>query len=274
MLSALLVVLATAPLSPVKLALPGLNAVNLAPGEIDLQAELVAQKFLAHGVEVMTSRDLQAVLGLERQKLLLGCAENNACIVEMTAALGVDGVIIGDLGKLDGQYVLNLKVLASSSGRVLALHNARAAPAGLERMMENSVRAVLRGLATALGRPDLDRGAEPLPELAPAPAGPSVRTLSLVPGAVGVAALATGAVLQVLAGQKYDALTAGHLEQGPALALKTQGQSLELGANVALIGGGVAVAAAVVMFFAGAPVTPTVAVGPGGAAIGLSGVLP
>src|SRR3990167_7365998 len=83
---------------PVTLALPGLNAVNLAAGEDDLQAEVVAQKFIAHGVQVMTARDLSTVLGMERQKQLLGCAENHACVVEMTAALGADGVIVGDLG--------------------------------------------------------------------------------------------------------------------------------------------------------------------------------
>ncbi len=278
MLTAFLVVSMTAApvvAKPVTLALPGLNAVNLAPGESDLQAELIAQKFIAHGVEVKTARDLQTMLGMERQRQLLGCSDNNACIVEMTAALGVDGVLIGDLGLLNGEYVLNLKVLASSSGKVLALHNARAPAKQLEVMLENAVRGILKSLSGPMKHSELAVGVEPLPLTGVEQSAGAVRTWALAPAVVGVAALGAGVVMQVLAGNQFTDLSTHHYPEPEALQRRNDGQQLETGANIALIGGGVAVAAAAVMFFAGgSSVTPTVALGPQGGMIGVTGVLP
>jgi hypothetical protein len=141
---------------PLSLALPGLNGVNLAAGDIELQAETLAQKLIAHGASVMTARDLQTALGIERQRELLGCSEHH-CIVELTGALRVEGVIIGDLGRLEGSDVLNLKVLSPSNAKPLALHNARCRPPDLDRMLENGARAILRSLASSMHRPTSPR---------------------------------------------------------------------------------------------------------------------
>ena len=251
------------------LALPGLNAVNLNPGEGELYAELVAQHFTQHGVKVMTARDLATVLGVERQKQLLGCAESS-CLVEMTSALGADGVIAGDLGKLGDEYALNLKVLSSRDGSALALQNARAASVrDLPNVIEQTVRRLVQGLATSTNHPELLRDA------ATAKSSP-VRALALIPGIAGVVAIGAGVALQVAAGNTFTDLSTHHYPEPQALDLKNSGRGLEAGGNAALIGGGVCLAAAVVMFIAGAPsaATPTVAVTPDGAVIGLVGVLP
>jgi hypothetical protein len=269
-----------APRPPVMLALPGLNSVNLAPGEGDLYAEVISQKFIEHGVKVMTARDLTAVLGLERQRQLLGCAEES-CVVEMTAALGADGVLVGDLGKLGTDYALNLKVLSSKNGDPIALFNARAQSAhDLDRVIDNSVHAVLKALAIKLNRPELALNTDPVVVVAPPPpppSGPSLRLVSIVPAAVGVVAIGVGAGLQAVAGTKYTELSAGHLAQPEAAALRDSGKGLDTGGTIALIGGGVVLVAAVVMFVVGGPSeapTPVAFIGPNGGGVGISGVLP
>ena len=137
----------------VTLALPGINGVNLASGEAALQGEVISQKFLAHGVQVMTARDLATVLGVERQKQLLGCTENDLCVVEMTSALGADGVLVADLGKLDGGYNFNLKLLSTSNGKALAQFSGRAADQReLDVVMENAVRTITNALLLSSGR--------------------------------------------------------------------------------------------------------------------------
>src|SRR5688572_12170524 len=97
--------------APVSLALPGLNAVNLAQGEGELYSELLAQKLAALGLKVISARDIGAVLGLERQRELLGC-KDGICTAELAGALGVEGIVVGDVGKLGGSYQVNLKVLS------------------------------------------------------------------------------------------------------------------------------------------------------------------
>lgn len=257
---------------PFSLAVPGLNAVQLAKGEGELRAESIGQMFTAHGVKVFSSRDLETMLGMERQKQLLGCSEDNQCLMEITSALGVDGVLVGDLGKFDAEYVLNLKVLSSSKGTVLALFNARCSAAQLETTFENGVRALLRGVES--NSPWRFTGSlEPI--VVEAPVSP-LRLVAIAPAVVGVGGIVAALVLQFQAGTTYDAFTdakkAGNGASANSLAV--QGKSQELGSAIAFIGGGVALGAAVGLFFAGAPVQPTAMISPQGASVGLVGTLP
>ena len=260
----------------VTLALPGLNAVNLATGEGDLYGEVISQKFIEHGVKVMTARDLMQMLGLERQKQLMGCAEES-CVVEMTAALGADGVLVGDLGKLGTEYALNLKVLASKNGDPIALFNGRARDAqDMPRLIDESVRAILRALAVKLNRPELAVNADKVAaSVGQRSSSSGVRMWAIIPAVVGVAAVGAGAGLQVVAGSKYTELTKGGLTQPAAASLRDAGRGLDTGGTVALIGGGVVLGAAVVMFLLGGDnAAPTVMLTPNGGAVGVVGVLP
>jgi hypothetical protein len=237
---------------PTTLALPGLNGVNLAAGESELRTELIAQKLGAHGVKVITNRDLGAVLGIDRQKQLIGCAEAG-CSVELIAALGADGVMLGDLGRIGGEYTLTLKVLSTKDGQVLAMHAGRAATeSGLDALMDSSVRAILDRLAEVLQRPELKVGAEPA-----RPSASPLRVWALAPAALGVAAVVTGVVLQVLAGGLYSDLVSGSGSSlSQAVSLRDRGRGFETGGNASLVGGGVALVAAVLMYVIGASGSP------------------
>jgi TolB-like protein len=70
-------------------------------------------------VDPVSPRDLTAVLGMERQKQLLGCAEDSsACMAEMTAALGAPWVLTGSLSRAGKATRLDLKLIHAQDGRV------------------------------------------------------------------------------------------------------------------------------------------------------------
>jgi hypothetical protein len=271
LLSAVLLAQSSAPAerAPFALALPLLNAVNLVAGEGEMRTELVAQKLLAHHLKVITSRDLGAVLGLDRQKQLLGCVEQS-CAVELLAAMGADGLMLGDLARLGGEYTLTLKVLSPRDGHVMAMAMAAgraATEAELDVLLDRSVRVVLERLADSTMREELRPqavavAAAATTTIAPAP-GPSLRGWALLPGVAGVLAVGTGVVLQVLAGNAYADLQSHHSPE-VAGSLRASGRGLETGGNWSLVGGGVALLAAVVMFLVGSPPTPSssMALGP------------
>lgn len=176
MLVAALVGLAVAA-APVSLALPEVNSVNLAPGEGALYAELLGQKLAGLGLKVVSSRDMGALLGLERQKELLGCSDTS-CAAELSGALGVDGVVVGDVGKLGDSYQVNLKVLAAD-GRALALFNGAGADA--RSVLHDGARALAHQLAAAMHRPEL----EPPPEAEASPRRPRLLKPAGIAGVVG-----------------------------------------------------------------------------------------
>lgn len=267
MLLALL--LAAAPAAPPSLAFPGFNAVNLQPGEAVLYAEVLGQKLAALGFKVISGRDLAAALGLERQKELMGCGDSS-CIAELAGALGADGLVVGDAGKLDDTYTLNVKVL-SRDGKTLASHTATVpTAAAMPKALETAARAVAHQLAAELSRPDLDP--QPLPVFTSTAI--SARRWSVVPIVLGGVTLLAGAVAQLIATMKLSALIdAGTL--GEAGLYRDQGKAWETAGNALLAAGGTLAVAGILMFALGESAPPlTATVTPGGGSLGFAGVFP
>lgn len=104
---------------------------------------------------VVDTKELESLLGFERQKQLMDCDGTN-CMAELAGALGVDFLIQGSLGRLDAQtWMLNLSlvdtkttqahgtvsrvikgasaavVLESMDSVLLELHSDHAAPGGV-----------------------------------------------------------------------------------------------------------------------------------------------
>ena len=255
---------------PVSLAFPGLNSVGLAQGEGELYAELLAQKLQAYPLKVITTRDIGAALGLERQKELMDCADTG-CVAELSGALGADGIVVGDVGKLDQSYAVNFKVL-SKEGQTLAIFNAAGAKASeLPGVIAEAARALAHQLAGALGRPEL----EPTVVVAPAPLGPtSLRRAAWVPLGVAALALVVGAIGQVVATVKLDAI-AGAETLALAALYRDQGKKWEAAGNAFVAIAATALTAGIVLYVLSArDVTPGVSVVPGGASLGVSGAWP
>lgn len=109
---------------PVKLALPGFNFVKVEPELAGFFSEHFAQKLTFEKVKVTTAADISTLLGFERQKELLGCAENaQSCIAELANALGVDGLVVGSIGKFGENFQVNVKTLSATDGRMLCAYS-------------------------------------------------------------------------------------------------------------------------------------------------------
>jgi hypothetical protein len=60
--------------------------------------------------KVIAGRDVQAMLGFEQQKDVVGCTDA-ACLAEIGGALGVDRIVASHIGKVGSTYVVNIKLI-------------------------------------------------------------------------------------------------------------------------------------------------------------------
>lgn len=267
MLWSLLVLTATA--AGPSLALPGLNGVNLSPSETALFESLLSSELSRVGLSVLANRDIAAMLGLERQKQLLGCNDDHQCLTEVAGALGVDALLLGDVGRIGKSYTVNLRVVGAQNGKVLATHIATVAtvddvPAELRRAageLEGQLLSALRGGQRFS------------------------RLWALLPAGVAIGGAVAAVVLHLQAATRYRELIelSGRLGTAPleeltaqATTSRTQGLTAQVWGNVAIgVAAAAVVATVVTLFGASAPrVQPTAMLGPTGASFGLVGVLP
>lgn len=256
---------------PLRVAVPGLRGVKLTDAEVEFYSEHLAQNLRVSGIVVVTAREISTLLGIERQKQLLGCGENS-CVAELANALGADAVVLGDIAKLDDAYQANVEVIAPADASVLA-QGSRRATGQLE-----SVDAVA-SLARELARGLLEKKGRAVPaELFRVEKPPAPKAWTWVPLAGGAAVAGAGVLFLSLAEGNASALR----NSGPfitdtfATKLRDEGKAFQVVGAVCL-GVGVAAAAAGVGLVAFGPKdAPTLAVVPtrDGAVFALSGVLP
>lgn len=258
----------------IKLAVPGLQGVNVTEEALTFYAEHLAQNLRAPGLMVVTAREIRTLLGFERQKELLGCNDAaSSCLAELANALGVDAVVIGDVARFGDTFQINAKVVSASDATLLA-QSARRVQGEVETL------EAMAALARELGRGVFEKKGRPVPtELrAQAAAGVSVKKLGWVPLGVGVAVAAAGGVLLFLAQGDAAALTGPGepLSDMEARALRDGGSAKQLAGGISLAVGLTAAAVGVGMLIFGPGDAPVVSVAPvpGGAGVVLTGVLP
>ena len=248
--------------APVSLAMPGLHGVRVDAAELDLYGEVLAARLRERGLKVVTSRDIGAVLGMERQRQLLGCAETS-CVAELAGALGVDGLVSGDLAQVDAAWLLTVKVLSAKNGETLAQFDGTAAKAGeLRALLGRAAEALVLQLAVKLERP----------ELRPSSAGFS-RAWALVPGAVAVAALSVGAWAELRADEKLRELPR-QTDAEAARLVAREGTNYELAGHVLLGVGAAAAATSVVLLVLGGDRPPPLTLAPTPNGVAFVGVWP
>ncbi|MBL8940301.1 MAG: hypothetical protein JNM69_37490 [Archangium sp.] len=110
------VALATLAATP-NLAAPGLQCAGIEPALCDVYLEHFVGTLTSYGVKVTTKNDMAQVLGVERQKQLMGCAtDSGSCLAELAGALGVAQLLSGSVAKTESGYVSTLKVIDSQTG--------------------------------------------------------------------------------------------------------------------------------------------------------------
>ncbi|MBL8917667.1 MAG: hypothetical protein JNJ54_02310 [Myxococcaceae bacterium] len=243
-----------------KLAAPPWTTVEVSAEKAQFFATHLASALRSRGLSVITAQDISTVLGVERQKQLLGCGEDtSSCLVELGNALGAELILTASIAKLESTWQVNLRVLRAGDGKVAATQLAKA----------TSQEQLLDALDTAAAGLALELGVKPAPR--------SARSLAWIPAvAAGGFAIAGGIFYGLALGRSAD--LDKRLEPGVTRAdldpIVRSGQTFELlgwaGGVLALASG----ATALVMFIAGAP-APAVSFTPvpGGGVVGLGGAL-
>jgi len=96
---------------------------------------LVGELRRSPDLTVMTGADVEAVLGAERQKQLLGCTDST-CLTELAGALGADRIVHGSVGRVGGSLVVNLTSIDPKSGRAVASVSERLKGGGDEAFLD------------------------------------------------------------------------------------------------------------------------------------------
>jgi TolB-like protein len=252
----------------VKLASPGLTGINLKTDVVLFYSDHLAQQMTLQGLRVITASEISVLMGLERQKQLLGCGEStSSCLAELANALGVAGVVTGSIGFVDGVYQVNVKVVAANDGRLLSAYSNRVAR---EREVLNALTEAASAMAPEL-RSALGANAPPEPT--------GRRIFALIPAAVGLAGVGVGVAMFASAGGDASRLrgTAGVpsvLSPAEAADVHAGGKTKETVGVVAVsVGVAALVGAGVLFLFSGSP-TVTAAITPQGAFVGIAGELP
>jgi hypothetical protein len=124
---------------PLKLAVPGLSVVDVDSQRASFLAEHLAQQLSEQGAEVVSAQDLSVMLGLDRQRQLMGCT-GGKCVTELTGRLGVDALVTGDVARVSGErYQLNLRMLDATTGKRLRTFTKRVT--GFEKLLDEMSRA-------------------------------------------------------------------------------------------------------------------------------------
>ena len=228
---------------------------------------------------VLGQSDIVVMLGLERQKQLLGCSdEASSCMAEIGGALNASWILTGALGRVGKRYRIDLKVIDSHKNVVHA--RAGETLASADAVLDELPKLVRQLL-----------GSIPLPpppvvaEVTPAPPPPAVvqRAPSkpfpwgpLSVGVVGVAGLAAGAALLVSAKADeagWDAYLPSH-SLAEAQAYQSGAQTKGVVGPVLLGVGGAAVAGALLWYLLAPPqdVLISAAASPSGVAVSVGGV--
>ncbi|MFO0582912.1 MAG: hypothetical protein U0229_11600 [Anaeromyxobacter sp.] len=175
-----------APAAPKKtrVAVLELKAIGVEASKAELLSEIALSEAAALPyLEVIGKSDITSMLGFEKQKKMLGCEEDSACIAEIGGALGVKLVLVGSVGKIGALYRVDLKVLdTAKAGNVRRQGtNVEGAEEKMVPAIQRAVRLLFAPEAQAAGMPvnatldELSGGAVQQPENVLAPTGPKLR---------------------------------------------------------------------------------------------------
>lgn len=238
---------------PLKLAVPSLSVVDVDSQRGSFLAEHLAQELSDEGAQVVSAQDLTVMLGLDRQRQLMGC-NGGKCVTELAGTLGVDALVTGNVARVSGErYQLNLRMLDAASGQRVRTYTKRVV--GFEALLDEISRAAKLLVAAGnkkFGRnsspqtqPSSPRVATPAPESQPSPTAEtpaptpeettpepaptpvptvtrprappppvnSVRQWAWVPVAAGGVALGTGVFFLLGSDAKYQELSDGTLRK-------------------------------------------------------------
>lgn len=180
-----------------RLVVNELTALRVAPEEAQAITDVVVTYLSGRGLfEVLGTRDLQTLLGAERQKALLGaCGEDSlACSVDLSKLLSARFVLSGQLARVGSAYQLTLQLVDTE----------RAQTAGRSSKLASSLEEVRALVPYAAS----EATGAPLPP-------PPSRVLPITLLAAGGATLLSGGVVGLLALSRESQLNDELCPSGP-----------------------------------------------------------
>ncbi len=81
-------------------------------------SELVANEVRERGYKVISSQDIEKMVGLEEDRQSLGCT-SSGCLAEIGGALGVDEILSGQVANLGSYLIITLKRISQRRGEVI-----------------------------------------------------------------------------------------------------------------------------------------------------------
>lgn len=271
MIASLLAVLVAAgpPAAPLSVAAPDLVGIGirkeLAQALTEHYAIALAKR---EGITVVTSKQIAALLGIERQKQLLGCEEDAvSCAGELAAALGSDLVLSGTVTKAGASYLVNLSLVSTKTNKPVASWSSQT----------SSEASLFDELASAAERTGEELIGTMRPELARTPG--TARQWSWVPAVVAIGLGVGGAALFVSAEGASARLVGpggAPLSYEEAVVIKNRGAADQVAGGVLIAAGAAALGAAGAMLIFGGPqpVQVSLAPTPSGAVFVLGGTFP
>lgn len=262
-------------------------ATSAAPAEVTIvfpgfsglesnMADAVSDRFASElgkgtGVRVVTRRDVEQVLGLERQKALLGCSESSSsCVAELAAGMGANALIAGTVVPVGSKVTVTLRLLDARDGRVISSESARLSDLDAAQDWLDAQAPLTRKKAI-----EVFGSAELKQQVAP----PSANWLPWVTTGIGGAAAVTGIIL--FASSKADAQALKDVTPtSPELNISEtakSGQTKETAGGILIAAGGAVLVGGIIWGIAtSAPPKTSVSVTviPDGAAVVFSGALP
>lgn len=253
--------------APVKVATTGWLYVGIDErlGEVFLD-RFVTQLARGGRLSVVTQRDIQQVLGLERQKALSGCSESS-CLAELAGALGVDMLLTGSLAKTGAGYTVTVRVRQASDATVVASVS--------ERLKDDeALQDWLDAQAEELSRTLASDAPGSAPPASVSRSGPGVARF--LPGVAGLVLLGVGAACFVASkGAASELRMPAQRDPTYLQGVADRGRLLEASGLTMMIAGGAGVVASLVWLLIGpSNVSASVAVGPGSAALAIEGRWP
>jgi len=93
---------------------------GLDKGQAAVITDMVASEItqMDHTMKVTSQADMEAMIDLETRKQVAGC-DDTSCLTELGAALGMEFLVAGSIGKFDDVIVLNLQLINTRHASVL-----------------------------------------------------------------------------------------------------------------------------------------------------------
>jgi hypothetical protein len=227
-------------------------AVGITPEQASLHTEVVAQQLNSRGVKVMTNADMAAVLGLERQKQLMGCTDSS-CAAELAGALGFDALVTGTVGKVEGRYSLSVKLLNTANATTLGTYSQQGlTPRALEAALLRAAWELASQLSALPGHEALKpTDVAPVIVNEEPQTRTSLRPFALIPAVLAVAGGVVGGIFYAEATDKLSAMDPSKVSLTQARSLAGDGKLLERNAWISFGVGGACLVTAVLMFALG-----------------------